>query len=142
MDLSETIKKYGYFTYKSIRKEPMIIKIRDDQTLIMLEANIVKITKYPNAVGGDITNIVNITTYTPSEARKASFEPTQDASYDLVQEGNMEFIINDPLQSKITLIPVIIQIMRTHRLSTGEPVYVVNTQVKMITDESNPTKTA
>ena len=116
----------------------MIIKIKDDGTIITLEPDIVKILlQDTKATSGDIANIINVTTYTPSDTRKKELMPDQDVSYEIIQNGQAVFSINDKHKSKITLTPIIIQITRLpQRLYNGETAYNVNSHIKMVTHNS------
>ena len=138
MNLEEIITKWGYLSFKNISNTPMIIKIKDDGTIITLEPNIVKILlQDTKTASGDIANIVNIATYTPSDTRKKELGPDQDVDYDVMQNGKAVFSINDQRKSEITLTPIIIQITRLpQQMYNGETAYNVNSQIKMVTHNS------
>jgi len=128
--LEDGIRSRDYFSFRVIKKIPLVCVLKDDNTMIVIEAIAQKIIK-TGTDQGQIFATNSVTTYTSSEVRKGNpLQQEQDLEFDTIQNG--ELVCKMDNGGVITIIPVVVQINRSGiRLPHGEEQYDVVSVAKV-----------
>lgn len=133
--LEKKIGSLGYFNFRILKNMPLICEIKDDRSVIVVEAIVQKIIR-TGTEQGQIFATNSVTTYTSKEIRMgAPLKQEQILEFDTIQKGELVCKMENGIV--ITLIPVVVQINRSGiRNPNGEEQYdVVNVAKVKVSDK-------